>query len=83
MEEGKFNRVGMEENTRACYSSGSTLCGVDVTSSQIMLDPSCDLSTQQTTDFWANFDDESYFSRLYAEFEELLMQVYKLFGHLL
>ena len=51
------------EPEEAC-SSGSTLCGVDLTSSQ-MLDSS---STQQTTDFLANFDDESYFPHLDAKF---------------
>ena len=54
------------EPEEAC-SSGSTLCGVDLTSSQ-MLDSSCDLSTQQTTEFLANFDDESYFPHLDAKF---------------
>ena len=56
------------EPEEAC-SSGSTRCRVDLTSSQ-MLDSSCDLSTQQT-----NFDDESYFPHLDAEFEQILTQV--------
>ena len=55
-------------------STGSTLCGVDLTSSQ-MLDSSCELSTQQTTDFLANFDDENYFPHFNAEFEHVLTQV--------
>jgi hypothetical protein len=61
------------EPEEAC-SSGSTLCGVDLTSSQ-MLDPSGILCTQQTTDFLANFDDEGYFPQLDAEFEQVLTQV--------
>ena len=40
-----------------------------------MLDSSCDLSTQQTTEFLANFDDESYFPHIDAEFEQILTQV--------
>ena len=58
------------EPEEAC-STGSTLCGVDLTSSQ-MLDPSCELPTQQATDFLANFDDENYFN---AEFKQVLTQV--------
>ena len=58
------------EPEEAC-SSGSTLCGVDLTSSQ-MLDSS---STQQTTDVLANFDDESYFPHLDAKFSKFLTQV--------
>ena len=40
-----------------------------------MLDPSCELSTQQATDFLANFDDENYFPHFDAEFEQVLTQV--------
>ena len=40
-----------------------------------MSDPSLVLCTQQTTDFLANFDDESYFPQLDAEFEQVLSQV--------
>ena len=47
---------------------------MDLTSSQ-MLDPSCELSTQQATDFVANFDDQNYFPHFDAEFEQVLMQV--------
>ena len=61
------------EPEEAC-SSGSTLYGVDLTSSQ-MSDHSLVLCTQQTTDFLANFDDESYFPQLDAEFEQVLTQV--------
>ena len=61
------------EPEEAC-STGSTLCRVDLTSSQ-MLDPSCELSTQQVTGFLANFDDKNYFPHFSAEFEQVLMQV--------
>ena len=61
------------EPEEAC-STGSTLCGVDLTGSQ-MLDPSCELSTQQVTGFLANFDDENYFPHFDAEFEQVLTQV--------
>ena len=57
----------------AC-SSHTTLCGVDPTSSQL-LDPSSDLSTQQTTEFLSNFSDELYFPKLDAEFEQVSTQV--------
>ena len=57
----------------AC-SNSATFCGVDLTSLQV-LDPSSDLSTQQTADFLANFSDELYFPKLDAEFEQVLMQV--------
>ena len=40
-----------------------------------MLDPSCELSTQQATDFLANFNDENYFPHFDAEFEQVLTQV--------
>lgn len=59
----------------AC-STGSTLCGVDLTSSQ-MLDPSCELSTQQVTGYLANLNDEKYFPHFDAEFEQVLTQVEK------
>ena len=55
------------------YYSGSTLCGVDLTSSQ-MSDHSLVLCTQQTTDFLTNFDDES-FPQLDAEFKQILTRV--------
>ena len=61
------------EPEEAC-ADGSTLCGVDLTSSQ-MSDPSLVLCTKRTTDFLANFDDESYFPQLDAEFEQVLTQV--------
>ena len=47
---------------------------MDLTSSQV-LDPSSDLSTQQTSDFLANFNDDLYFAQLDAEFEQVLTQV--------
>ena len=56
------------------YSSGSTPCGVDLTSLQ-MSHHSLVLCIQQTTDFLANFDDESYFPQLDAEFKQVLTQV--------
>ena len=46
-------------NSEGACSSSATLCGVDLTSSQV-LDPTSDLSTQQTTDFLANFSDDLY-----------------------
>ena len=61
------------DSEEAC-STGSALCGVDLTSSQ-MLDPSCELSTQQATDFLANFDNENYFPHFDTEFEQVLTQV--------
>ena len=61
------------EPEKAC-STGSTLCGVDLTSSQ-MLDPSCELSTQQATYFLANFDNDNYVPYFDAEFEQVLTQV--------
>ena len=63
------------EPEEAC-SGGSTLCGVDLTSSQ-MSDHSLvlQLCTQQTTDCLANFDDESYFPQLDAGFEQVLTHV--------
>ena len=42
-----------------------------------MLDPSCELSTQQVTGFLANFDGEKYFPHFNAEFEQVLTQVEK------
>ena len=54
--------------------SSATLFGVDLTSSQV-IDPSSDLSTQQTSDFLANFNDDLYFAQLDAEFEQVLTQV--------
>ena len=55
-------------------STGSTLCRVDLASSQ-MVDPSCELSPQQATDCLANFDNENYFPHFDAEFEQVLTQV--------
>ena len=63
------------EPEEAC-STGSTLCGVDLTSSQ-MLNPSCELSTQQVTAFLANFNNENYFPHFDAEFEQVLTHVEK------
>ena len=40
-----------------------------------MLDPSCELSTQQAIDFLANFNDKNYFPHFDAEFEQVLTQV--------
>ena len=54
--------------------SSATLFRVDLTSSQV-LDPSSDLSTQQTSGFLANFNDDLYFAQLDAEFEQILPQV--------
>ena len=63
------------EPEEAC-STGSTLCGVDLTSSQ-MLNPSGELSTQQVTGFLANFNNENYFPHFDAEFEQVLTHVEK------
>ena len=54
-------------------AAATTVCRVDLTTSQL-LDPSSELSTQQTTDFLANFTDDLYFPRLDAEFENILTQ---------
>ena len=51
-------------------AAATTVCRVDLTTSQL-LDPSSELSTQQTTDFLANFTDDLYFPRLDAEFENI------------
>ena len=60
------------EPEEAC-SSGSTICGGDLTSSQIS-NHSLVLRTQQT-DFWANFNNERYFPQLDAEFRQVSTQV--------
>ena len=54
---------------------GRRTLGVKLTSSQIA-DPHKELSTQQTSDFLANFDDDDdNFPAYDAEFEQILTQV--------
>ena len=52
---------------------GTSLCGVDLTCSQLE-DPYRELSTQQTADFLANFDDDGYFPEIDSGFEQVLSQ---------
>ena len=47
--------------------------GVQLTSSQIA-DPFREISTQQTSDFLANFDTDDHFPQLDSEFEQILSQ---------
>ena len=55
-------------------NSSSTLCGVELTSSQIA-DPYRKLSTQQTCAFLAQFDGDEYFLNIDADFEQLIPHV--------
>ena len=74
MEEGESDELGWERLLDEGACSSATLFGVDLTSSQV-IDPSSDLSTQQTSDSLANFNDDLYFAQLDAEFEQVLTQV--------
>ena len=71
MKEGESNRARV--GGLLDPEDGATLCGVDLTS-LLVLDPSFDLSTQQTADFLANFSDKLYFPKLDAKFEQILTQ---------
>ena len=55
-------------------NSSSTLCGVELTSSQIA-DPYRELSTQQTCALLAQFDGDEYFLNIDADFEQLVPHV--------
>ena len=53
--------------------SGARLCGVDLSSYQLE-NPYTEISTQQTADFLATFDDDSSFSTIDPELEQVLSQ---------
>ena len=59
-------------------NGGTPLCGVDLTCSQLE-NPHSVLSTQQTADFIAQFDDDDSFPKIDTNFENILSQ-YDLFA---